>query len=173
MVDIQPYLKTKQDEVAIIVESIDKIALADDAGCADLIDTRIMLADTEAKIDAAVLLHNQPLQAQIDEVNKEAQTIKRMLADCSEGAKAEIYRYMQGTGAQRIHSGVQTAFFRENKDKVTVTVEDESVIPDMFFKRTPDLTKIKNHYLKTGRVLLGVKIDTEPQDDTLIFKAVK
>ncbi len=172
MTDLTPYIETKQAEVATIIDSISKIVIADDDGCRELIDTRVMLADTMAQIDAKILLHNQPLQAQIDGANKQGNDLKLSLQGCAEGAKAEIYRYMDDTRAQRIKSGAETAYFRENKDKLTLDI-DESKLTDKFFKRTPDQTKIKKHFLETGKAPKGVTVTIEEQDSTLIFKAVK
>ena len=172
MPDIQPYLQTKQDEIEVIAKRITDIVLADDNGCRDLIDTRIMLTDTAAQIDSAILLHNQPLQAQIDEVNQRGQGLKKVLQTCADLSREEIYRYMKDTGAQRIKSGAETAFFRENKDKLTLEIDQEN-LPEEFWKQAPDEKAIKDYYKATGKAPAGVIVTATDQDDTLIFKAVK
>ena len=172
MSDIQLYLDERQADIEEIAKTADNVIIGNDDSCRDVIDSRVVCNDLITKIDNQVYLHNQPLQAQIDAVNKESQKVKKAAQGIADTLKTAINDYITTSGAQRIKSSTETAYLRENADALDLII-DESKLPDKFFKRTPDKTAIKRYYKEFGKAPKGVEITATPKDPTLIFKAVK
>ena len=172
MSDIQVYATEKEQEFQELAETAENLILSSDEGCVDAVDLHVSCDDMMAQVDSLVLLQNKSYHEAIALNNKSAQTLKDFLLRAKQGFHKAIGIHLSSTGAQRMKSGTATAYFRDNKDKVEMEI-DESKLPDKFFKKTPDKTAIKKFIMDNGKAPKGVTYEQSEQEPTLIFKGVE